>query len=205
MHESSLQRSVAGANDAGSMHAASAHALSTTTLSSHATGTTTSGNPSSTPIGASYTAPHQHQSSDVAPPMHAHPEVPVATAPNHLPPPENIAGGQHAVLPGAKGAGAVGQTAAMPQPGADAGAARRESAAVEVDTFDLSHTAAALMPPPVAGAPVEAHMDFLQQQLDCIGVERPILDGLLLLGDGGHQRRQGGALPLCSCKLVQKP
>ena len=37
-------------------------------------------------------------------------------------------------------------------------------------------------------------MDFLQQQLDCIGLERPILNGLLLLGSGTHQRLQGGAL-----------
>ena len=69
-----------------------------------------------------------------------------------------------------------------------------ESAAIDMDTFDLQHTATALMPPPAAGAPVESHMDFLQQQLDCIGVEMPILNGLLLLGSSGNQRLQGGAL-----------
>lgn len=77
-----------------------------------------------------------------------------------------------------------------------------------VDTFDLAHTVGAPMPPPALSAPVEDHMDFLQQQLDSIGVDRPILDGLLLLGDGGHQRLQGGALLLCasaaSCKRYWK-
>ena len=63
-----------------------------------------------------------------------------------------------------------------------------------VDTFDLENTAAAPMPPPAVGAPVEDHMDFLQHQLDSIGMERPILNGLLLLGSSGHQRLQGGAL-----------
>ena len=63
-----------------------------------------------------------------------------------------------------------------------------------VDTFDLSHTAASLMPPPASDAPAQVHMDFLHQQLDSIGVERPILDGLLLLGSGTHQRLQGGVL-----------
>ena len=37
-------------------------------------------------------------------------------------------------------------------------------------------------------------MDFLHQQLDCIGLEMPILNGVLLLGSGTHQRLQGGAL-----------
>ena len=63
-----------------------------------------------------------------------------------------------------------------------------------VDTFDLSHTVAAQMDPPAAEAPVEDHMDFLQQQLDSIGMERPILNGLLLLGSSGYQRLQGGTL-----------
>ena len=43
-------------------------------------------------------------------------------------------------------------------------------------------------------------MDFLPQQLDCIGVDWPILDGLVLLGSGTHQRLQGGALlHACVC------
>ena len=50
------------------------------------------------------------------------------------------------------------------------------------------------MDPPAAEAPVEDHMDFLQQQLDSIGMERPILNGLLLLGSSGYQRLQGGTL-----------
>lgn len=37
-------------------------------------------------------------------------------------------------------------------------------------------------------------MKLLHLQLDAIGLERPILNGLLLLGDGGYERLQGGAL-----------
>jgi hypothetical protein len=64
-----------------------------------------------------------------------------------------------------------------------------------VDTFDMSHTATVLRPPPAADAPAEEKMEFLQQQLDSIGMERPILNGLLLLGSGVKERLQGGVLP----------
>ena len=64
----------------------------------------------------------------------------------------------------------------------------------------MSHTAASLMPAPAPDAPAEIQMDFLQQQLDCIDVDWPILDGLMLLGSGTHQRFQGGALlHACVC------
>jgi hypothetical protein len=64
-----------------------------------------------------------------------------------------------------------------------------------VDTFDLSHTAATLAPPPVPAASVEEKMEFLHQQLDSIGLEKAILSGLVLLGSSQHQRLQGGGLP----------
>ena len=73
-------------------------------------------------------------------------------------------------------------------------ASHRSEVSVDVDTFDLANTAAAPMSPPAVGAPVEDHMDFLHQQLDSIGTETPILNGLLLLGSSGHQRLQGGTL-----------
>ena len=63
-----------------------------------------------------------------------------------------------------------------------------------VDTFDLSHTVATQMAPPAVGAPVEDLLEFLQQQLNAVGMETPILDGLLLLGSSGHQRLQGGTV-----------
>jgi hypothetical protein len=63
-----------------------------------------------------------------------------------------------------------------------------------VDTFDMSHTEAVLRPPPAADAPAEERMEFLQQQLDSIGMERAILNGLQLLGSGVKERLQGGVL-----------
>ena len=65
----------------------------------------------------------------------------------------------------------------------------------ESETFDFYKTVnMTRTPPPAAGSPVEDHMDFLHQQLDSIGMERPMLNGLLLLGSSGNQRLQGGAL-----------
>lgn len=37
-------------------------------------------------------------------------------------------------------------------------------------------------------------MGFLHHQLDSLGTQTPILDGLVLLGPGGYERLQGGAL-----------
>jgi hypothetical protein len=63
-----------------------------------------------------------------------------------------------------------------------------------IDTFDLTHTAAPLPPPPALAASEEEKIDFLHQQLDSIGTESAILSGLVLLGSSQHQRLQGGAL-----------
>lgn len=62
----------------------------------------------------------------------------------------------------------------------------------EVDTFDISRTRAALLPPPAGNATVDEKMDFLHQQLDGIGTEMIILNGLVLLGHGDNERLQGG-------------
>jgi hypothetical protein len=66
-----------------------------------------------------------------------------------------------------------------------------------VDTFDLSHTAAPLGPPPEMAASVEEKIEFLHQQLNSIGPESAVISGLVLLGSSQHQRLQGGALPEC--------
>lgn len=49
--------------------------------------------------------------------------------------------------------------------------------------------------PPDAAAPVDEKMEYLQYQLDCIGRERTILNGLVMLGGGRYERLQGGTLP----------
>jgi hypothetical protein len=66
-----------------------------------------------------------------------------------------------------------------------------------MDTFDLSHTALEMPPPPSAHASVEERIDFLNQQLDSIGMEKAILNGLHLLGNGRNQRLQGGEQLVC--------
>jgi hypothetical protein len=68
------------------------------------------------------------------------------------------------------------------------------------DTFDMTHTAAELRPPPGQHASLDERMDFLQQQLDSIGMGRAILSGLLLLGGGSNQRIQGGEPSAYICK-----
>lgn len=65
------------------------------------------------------------------------------------------------------------------------------------DTFDIVQTVRTQMPPPPPGAPVDQHMEFLHQQLDSLGSDRPLLDGLVLLGDGDNERLQGGAVAAC--------
>ena len=47
--------------------------------------------------------------------------------------------------------------------------------------------------PPSDGAPVEQKKDFVHYQLDLIGTETSLLGGLHQLGDGCHERLQGGA------------
>jgi hypothetical protein len=59
------------------------------------------------------------------------------------------------------------------------------------DTFDMSHTAASLLPPPAAST--SEKMDFMNQQLDSMGIDAEILPGLLLLGSGVDERMQGGS------------
>lgn len=63
-----------------------------------------------------------------------------------------------------------------------------------VDTFDLPRTAGPLMSRPAPNAPVDVKIDFLQQQLDQLGVEQPILGHLVLLGRGSNLRLQGGMI-----------
>lgn len=46
---------------------------------------------------------------------------------------------------------------------------------------------------PGEGAHVDTRMEFLNWQLDSIGIGTPLLRGLLLLGGSQHERIQGGA------------
>lgn len=60
------------------------------------------------------------------------------------------------------------------------------------DTFDMAHTAVALLRPPGPEASHEEKKEFLEQQLDSFGRNTPIFDDLLSLGRGHTERRQGG-------------
>lgn len=62
------------------------------------------------------------------------------------------------------------------------------------DTFDLPHTAPPRLTEPGPDATIALKMDFLQQQLDSLGVQNPFLDVLVPLGRSANQRLQGGAL-----------
>lgn len=73
----------------------------------------------------------------------------------------------------------------------DARGATGGVAATEEDTFDIVHTVATQLPPPPLDAPAEQHMEFLHQQLDSMGLEKPLLEGLVLLGDGDNEQLQG--------------
>jgi hypothetical protein len=71
----------------------------------------------------------------------------------------------------------------------------REVAASEVDTFDImTYSSRPLLPVPGANATVEERVDFLHQQLDSIGVDKEIVYGLFLLGNGDNARLQGGVI-----------
>jgi hypothetical protein len=62
-----------------------------------------------------------------------------------------------------------------------------------------TETASATMPKlkqPSADASMDTKMTFLHYQLDQIGTEKDILDGLQLLGNGPLQRLQGGGILL---------
>ena len=62
-----------------------------------------------------------------------------------------------------------------------------------VDTMDMSYTAAgAPLRPPAADAEADEKMDFIHEQLDSLGQETPVLNGLVLLGNGENDRIQGG-------------
>lgn len=61
-----------------------------------------------------------------------------------------------------------------------------------VDTFDMSETAPILLQPPSPKASLEKKMDFLQQQLDSFGIDKPALPDLVFLGNGERERLQGG-------------
>jgi hypothetical protein len=58
----------------------------------------------------------------------------------------------------------------------------------------MTYTAVELRPPTTPQTDLEGRMEFIQQQLDSIGTEKTILNGLQLLGNGRNQRLQGGAL-----------
>lgn len=64
----------------------------------------------------------------------------------------------------------------------------------DTDTFDMSQTSPMLLQPPSPKAPLEQRMDFLQQQLDSFGTDKPALPDLVLLGNGDRERLQGGML-----------
>ena len=73
-----------------------------------------------------------------------------------------------------------------------------------VDTFDLTQSVVAgvsLLHPPAEAASVDERIDFLHQQLDSIGGDADVLNGLVLLGSGTHERLQGGAANHFSCLL----
>jgi hypothetical protein len=69
-----------------------------------------------------------------------------------------------------------------------------KKASAEVDTFAIQYTSESLLPPPHANASSSEKVYFLHQQLDSLGVDAEILPGLRLLGSGGKERLQGGAL-----------
>ena len=72
----------------------------------------------------------------------------------------------------------------------------------KMDTFDLQHTAVSVLPPPAGNASLEDKMEFIRQQLDDIGLEKPVLNGLLLLGNGVKERIQGGVRCLHTVSLA---
>lgn len=61
---------------------------------------------------------------------------------------------------------------------------------------EVLYTAESLMRPPDEDAPLNERMEFLHQQLDSLGVTKPAVGDLVLLGRGGCFRRQGGSLSL---------
>lgn len=62
----------------------------------------------------------------------------------------------------------------------------------------MTHTQQGLMAPPGQKASVDDQMDFLHQQLDSLGMDTPILNGLVMLGCTGYERLQGGPLTFLS-------
>jgi hypothetical protein len=68
------------------------------------------------------------------------------------------------------------------------------TATAEIDTFELPHTAASLLPLPPATASRSERIAFMHQQLDSMGVDAEVFPGLILLGSGIQERLQGGSL-----------
>jgi hypothetical protein len=71
---------------------------------------------------------------------------------------------------------------------------QHETATAELDTNELPHTAASLLPLPPAAASTSEKIQFLHQQLDSMGDDAEFLPGLIMLGGGNKERLQGGAL-----------
>lgn len=79
------------------------------------------------------------------------------------------------------------------------GAPRQNQTKSVTDTFDLTHTAAPLLPPPGPNSSNDERVDFIQQQLDGFGAQIPIFDDVVLLGCGSSERRQGGDVSYMLC------
>lgn len=62
----------------------------------------------------------------------------------------------------------------------------------EQDTFDMTHSAETLLRPPGPNASADERIDFLMQQLDSFGVDKPVVGDLISLGGSITERMQGG-------------
>jgi hypothetical protein len=81
------------------------------------------------------------------------------------------------------------------------GVANRKVQGSTQESQSFSYTTP-VMSPPDKSADTDTLFTWVHYQLDCIGRDRDILDGLLLLGDGFHERLQGGLMLLqhsCQC------
>jgi hypothetical protein len=108
-------------------------------------------------------------------------------------PPQSLLSGDHSVPPGAQLSNR--HSAPTPQGMQFQRVQQRGSgaSALVVDTFDMPHQDAPLLPPPLPDASSSLKVDFLHQQLDSFGTGAEIMPGLLLLGSGDDERLQGGA------------
>lgn len=69
---------------------------------------------------------------------------------------------------------------------------RVTSSKTEQDTSNMSFTVATLLPPPKDDATADDKMDFLHQQLDSVGTDKPAINDLVMMGCGDRERIQGG-------------